>query len=153
MGSHRNHVIKALIHRLDALLWQRGFHRPEVRLVMRNEALFAVPLLLLGICLLPLTSWLVWFAAGALLVAWNFYGLARFIQGLSLSAYSQTLLIGMLVRSNLRLVLSALFLYGALVWFEASVWAVVAGITGAMGLLAVTAFAWLAEQRNRQKEA
>jgi len=146
-------VFKTLIHRLDALLWQRGFHRPEVRLVMRNELLFSVPLLLLGLCLLPLTSWLLWFAAGALLIAWNFYGLARFIQGLSLSVYSQALLIGMLARSQLRLALSALFLYGILVWFEASVWAVVAGITGAMGLLAVTSLAWLAEQRNRQKEA
>ena len=146
-------MIKALILRLDALLWRRGFHRPEVRLAMRNELLFAVPLLLVGICLLPLTSWLVWFAAGALLVALNFYGLARFIQGLSLSAYSQTLLIGMLVRSNLRLVFSAVFLYGILVWLEASVWAVVAGITGAMGLLAATSLVWLAGQRNRQKEA
>jgi hypothetical protein len=146
-------VITALIHRLDALLWQRGFHRPEVRLVMRNELLFAVPLLLLGVCLLPLTPWLLWFAAGALLIAWNFYGLARFIQGLSLKAYSQALLIGLLVRSNLRLVFSALFLYGILVWLEASVWAVVAGITGAMGLLAVTSLTWLAGQRDRQKEA
>jgi hypothetical protein len=146
-------VFKALILWLDALLWRRGFHRPEVRLVMRNEALFSVPLLILGICLLPLTSWLLWFAAGALLIAWNFYGLARFIQGLSLSAPLQTLLPGMLVRSHLRLVFSAGFLYGILVWLEASVWAVAAGITGAMGLLAVTALAWLAEQRNRQKEA
>ena len=146
-------MIATLIHRLDALLWHRGFHRPEVRLVMRNELLFFVPLLLLGICLLPLTSWLMWFAAGALLITWNFYGLARFIQGLSLSTYSQTLLIGMLARSNLRLVLSALFLYGILVGLEASVWAVAAGITGAIGLLAVTSLAWLAEQRNRQKEA
>jgi len=146
-------VIKELIRQLDALLWRRGFHRPEVRLVMRNEVIFSVTLLILGICLLPLTSWLLWFAAGALLIAWNFYGLARFIQGLSLSAYSQALLIGMLVRSNLRLVLSAVFLYGILVWCEASVWAVVAGITGAIGLLAATSFMWLAEQRNRQKEA
>jgi hypothetical protein len=146
-------VIKALIRRLDALLRQRGFRRPEVRLVMRNEALFSVLLLLLGVCLLPLTSWLVWFAAGALLMAWNFYGLARFIQRLSLAAYSQTLLWGVLTRFNLRLVFSALFLYGILVWFEASVWAVTAGITGAVGLLAVTAFAWPAGQRKRQKEA
>ena len=146
-------MFKALNHQLDALLWRRGFHRPEVRLVMRNELLFSVPLLLLGFCLLPLTSWLLWFATGALLIAWNFYGLARFIQGLSLTAYSQALLIGMLARSQLRLALSALFLYGILVWCEASVWAVVAGITGAMGLLAVTSLAWLAEQRNRQKEA
>ena len=146
-------MIKELIRQLDALLWRRGFHRPEVRLVMRNEVIFSVTLLILGICLLPLTSWLLWFAAGALLIAWNFYGLARFIQGLSLSAYSQALLIGMLVRSNLRLVLSAVFLYGILVWCEASVWAVVAGITGAIGLLAATSFMWLAEQRNRQKEA
>jgi uncharacterized membrane protein len=112
-----------------------------------------VPWLVAGLCLLPLTSWLVWFAAGALLVAWNFYGLARFIQGLSLAAYSQAMLIGMLARSNLRLVFSAVFLYVLLVWLEASVWAVVAGITGAMGLLAATALVWLAGQRNRQKEA
>ena len=146
-------MIRALIHRIDALLWRRGFHRPEVRLAMRNELLFSVTLLLLGVCLLPLTSWLLWFAAGALLIAWNFYGLARFIQGLTLSTYSRTLLVSLLVRSNLRLVLSALFLYGILVWFEASAWAVTAGITGAMGLLAATSLAWLAEQRNRQKEA
>jgi hypothetical protein len=145
-------VITALNHQLDALLRQLGFHRPEVRLVMRNELLFSVSLLILGLCLLPLTSWLLWFAAGALLIAGNFYGLARFIQGLSLTDYSQALLLGMLVRSNLRLVFSALFLYGILVWLEASVWAVVAGITGAMGLLAATT-AWAAGQRNRQKEA
>jgi phage-related minor tail protein len=59
----------------------------------------------------------------------------------------------MLVRSNLRLVFSAVFLYGILVWLEAPVWAVVAGITGAVGLLAATALAWFAGQRNRQKEA
>jgi len=129
-----------------------GFHRPEVRLVMRNELLFSVSLLLIGLCLLPLTSWLLWFAAGALLIAWNFYGLARFLQRLSLEVYSQSLLMGMLFRSNLRLVFTALFLYGILVWLEASVWAVVAGITGAMGLLAATS-AWAAGQRNRQKEA
>jgi uncharacterized membrane protein len=146
-------VIMALVHRLDAMLWSRGFHRPEVRLAMRNELLFSVPLLLLGVCLLPVTSWLLWFAAGALLIAGNFYGLARFMQGLSLSVYSQTLLIGMLARSSLRFAFSTLFLYGILVWFEASVWAVAAGITGAMGLLAVTSLAWLAGQRNRQKEA
>jgi hypothetical protein len=145
-------VITALIRQLDALLRHLGFHRPEVRLVMRNALLFSVSLLLIGLCLLPLTSWLLWFAAGALLIAWNFYGLARFIQGLSLTAYSQAMLIGMLLRSNLRLVFSALFLYGILVWLEASVWAVVAGITGAMGLLAATS-AWSAGQRNRQKEA
>jgi uncharacterized membrane protein len=145
--------IKALIHRLDALLWRRGFHRPEVRIAMRNELLFSVSLLLLGICLLPVTSWLLWFAAGALLITGNFYGLARFIQGLSLTVYSQALLIGMLARSSFRLALSSLFLYAILVWFEASVWAVAAGITGAMGLLAVTSLAWLAGQRNRQKEA
>ena len=145
-------MITALIRRLDALLRQLGFHRPEVRLVMRNELLFSVSLLMLGLCLLPLTSWLLWFATGALLIAWNFYGLARFIQGLSLTAYSQAMLIGMLLRSNLRLVFSALFLYGILVWLEASVWAVVGGITGAMGLLAATS-AWSAGQRNRQKEA
>jgi len=119
---------------------------------MRNALLFSVSLLMLGLCLLPLTSWILWFATGALLIAWNFYGLARFIQGLSLTAYSQAMLIGMLLRSNLRLVFSALFLYGILVWLEASVWAVVAGITGAMGLLAATS-AWSAGQRNRQKEA
>jgi len=146
-------VIQALIHRLDTLLWQRGFHRPEVRLVMRNEALFALSLFILGICLLPLTTWLLWCAAGALLIAWNFYGLARFIQGLSLSAPSRTLLPGLLLRSHLRLVFSALFLYVVLIWLEASVWAVTAGITGAMGLLAVTALAWLAGQRKRHKEA
>ncbi|MDR0466844.1 MAG: ATP synthase subunit I [Deltaproteobacteria bacterium] len=146
-------MIKEAIRRLDALLWQQGFHRPEVRLVMRNEALFSATLLLLGVCLLPLTDWLLWFAAGALLIAGNFYGLARFIQGLSLSEYSQSLLLRMLARSHLRLVFSALFLYGLLVLLEASVWAVTAGMTGAMALVAVTALTWLAGQRNRQKEA
>lgn len=146
-------MMQTLIGKLDALLWRRGFHRPEVRAVMRNELLFSVPLLLLGLCVLPLDPGLLWFAAGALLIAWNFYGLARFIQGVSLNAWSQALLMGMLLRSNLRLVLSALFLYGAFVWFEASVWAVTAGITGAVSLLAATALMWQAEQRNRQKEA
>ena len=146
-------MIKALIHRLDSWLWHRGFHRPEIRLVMRNELLLSLPLLALGLCFLPLTTWLLWFAVGAALIAWNFYGLARFIQGISLTSFSSALLLNMLVRSNLRLVLSALVLYGALVWFGASVWAVVGGITGAMGLLAVTSLVWLAEQRNRQKEA
>ncbi len=146
-------MIQNLILKLDGLLWRRGFHRPEVRAVMRNEILFSAPLLVLGLCLLPLDARLLWFAVGALLMAWNFYGLARFIQGISLSAWSQALLLGMLVRSNLRLVLSALFLYGAFVWFDASAWAVLAGITGALGLLAVTSLMWLAGQRNRQKEA
>jgi hypothetical protein len=145
-------MITALNRRIDALLLRRGFRLPEVRAVMRAELLFCAPLCVLGLCLSPLDSRLLCFAAGALLVAGNFYGLARFLQGVSLSAFSQTLLIGILARSGLRFALSALFLYGALVWLNASVWALTAGITGAVGLLAASALLWLAGS-NHQKEA
>ena len=146
-------MIAKLGRKLDTLLWHRGFHRPEVRAVMRNELLFSVPLLFLGLCLLPAHSGLFWFAAGALLITWNFYGLARFIQRLFPAPWSQALLMGVLTRFILRFTLSALFLYGAFVWCKAPVWAVVSGITGAMGLLAATALAEQAAVRNRQKEA
>jgi hypothetical protein len=132
-------MITAPARRIDALLARRGFHLPVVRAVMRDELLFAAPLCVLGLCLSPLDPRPPAFAAGALLVAWNFYGLARFIQKIPLSAFSQALLIGVLARSGLRFALSALFLYVVLVWLNASAWALALGITGGMGLLAASA--------------
>lgn len=131
------------VYSVDHWLWRRGFGPGPVRSAARTLILLAAALLTAGAALLPFTAWPFWLGAGAALSAWNFYQLARFVQyafpsgneGGANSSAARRLLVGQLVRSNLRLFITGFFVYMALVVFHANPFALAAGLSAAVLVL------------------
>lgn len=138
-------MLKNMVHTIDAWLWRRGFHHPEVRAVARAEMLFAGSTLAVGAGVFAWTQWPVWFGAGAAVFAWSFCGLAHYLLRARLTAYSTALLLGLLLRSGGRLLLTAVMLYVALIICSAPAAAlfggVIAGSVVALGTYALVGFA------------
>lgn len=130
---------------VDRWLWRRGFGPGPVRGCARALILLAAALSLAGTLLLPLIAWPFWVGAGAALSAWNFYHLALFIQrafpsgseGGANSPAARRLLAGQVFRSNLRLFITGIFVYMALVVFHANPFALAAGLSAAVLILPV----------------
>lgn len=122
-------MIKGMVHSIDAWLWRLGMHNPQIRAVVRTQLLFVGITLLGGGLLAPLTHWPLWFAVGAAIFANVFWGLARHFLRVTLTAYSSGLLLGLLLRSGLRLLITAGILYVALIVCAAPAAAVVCGMT------------------------
>ena len=128
-----------IIERIDGALWRRGFIQPPVRRVMRNILCVSLALAAAGIVLLPFTDEGVWIALASLLTSWNFYDIARSVQkampasiqaGDSRGAAAAAIVKKrVLLRSQIRLFLSAVFLYAALVVFHASPFSLAAGFS------------------------
>ena len=133
------------VYRVDRWLWRRGFVAGPGRTGARALNLLAAALLAGGIVLLPLAAWPFWLGMGAALSAWNFYSLALFVQhafpsgneGRAASSAARRLLLGQLLRSNLRLFITGFFVYTALVAFRASPFALAAGLSAAVLILPV----------------
>lgn len=140
-----------LTHGIEKTLYARGFTAEPVRKLMRNQILLvlaSMPLLLL----IPVVGqWPVDFVAGALIVTYNLYSLARFVQQLVLKSYTRALLFSLLGRFYGRLLLTGLTLFVLIRWGQASVPALVAGLS----TVAATITIWGLAQRFEQnvKEA
>lgn len=117
-----------LVHALDSLLWRRGFHDERVRVIARAELLTALGLLLAGGSLYAWIRWPFWVGVGSALFAWTFCGMAHTILHMKLSAYSNTLLAFLLLRSGIRLLLFAGIVYLALIVCSAPASALIGGI-------------------------
>lgn len=72
--------IQNLLKKIEKYLWQRGFRNATVRRIALVLLVMSATLLVLGVLILPLTSWVFWLGAGAALSAWNFCSLADFVQ-------------------------------------------------------------------------
>lgn len=128
---------------VDGWLWRHGFAAGPVRTGARVLILLAAALFAAGLMLLPLTAWPFWLGVGAALSAWNFYSLALFVlrafpggnNGAAPAA--RALLLGQLLRSNLRLFITGFFVYMALVAFHANPFALAAGLSAAVFVLPV----------------
>ena len=133
------------VYRVDRGLWRRGFAAGPVRTGARVLILLAAALLAAGIALFPLAAWPFWLGVGAALSAWNFYSLALFVQhafpsgneGGAASSAARRLLLGQLLRANLRLSITGFFVYTAFVAFRASPFALAAGLSAAVLILPV----------------
>lgn len=133
------------VYYVDRWLWRHGFAAGPVRVGARALILLAAALLTTGVILFPLASWPFWLGAGVALSAWNFYSLALFVlrafptgnAGGAASSAARRLLLGQLLRSNLRLFITGFFVYTALVAFHASPLALAAGLSAAVFILPV----------------
>ena len=137
------------VYFVDRWLWRQGFDAGPVRSGARTLMLLAAALLAVGTALLPLMTWPFWLGVGALLSAWNFYHLALFVlrtfpssfpagsKGGASSPAARRLLVGQVLRSNLRLFITGFFVYMALVVFHANPFALAAGLSAAVLILPV----------------
>ena len=122
-------------NRIEAWLYRRGFEHEETRQVVRDQIL-----LTLAACGLALVGgWLrrelFDFAAGALLVTWNFYSLTSFVQRILVK--KQAPVMGMLIRFYGRLIVTGIALYALLVWAGSSAAALTAGLSTVVVILFV----------------
>ncbi len=118
--------------KLDAWLWRHGFHNAQVRYVTRAQIMGAVIFLATGVALALFSTWIFWFGVGFALHGANFFFLARQILGMNLSAYRNAMLVVLLSSSGLRLALTALMLYVALVACSAPAGAIAGGLIAAV---------------------
>ncbi len=135
------HTLFLPVQKLNGWLWRRGFDIPAIRRMMLWQLLFAMCSLLVGCALLPWTSWILFFTAGLAIFLNIFWGIARHIMRLTLTAYSMGLFAGFLLRMGLRMVITAVVLYVLLVTLKASPVALVAGVVASMAV-ALGAFAY-----------
>lgn len=129
-----------MIHSLDAWLWRRGIGHPAIRALLRNEILLAAVFLLGGGLAFIATTWIFWFGTGLAIMAWTFWGLARFFLRQGIGDYSTAFLRLVLVRWVGRLVIIGVLLYVALVICKAPVFAIVGGMAAA-GACALASYA------------
>lgn len=129
-----------MIRALDGWLWRRGLEHPVIRNVVRNEILLAAVFLIAGALAFRLTSWLFWFGAGATVMAWTFWGLARFFLRRPLGDFSSAFMRVVIMRWLGRLLVTAAFLYAALIVCAAPVLAIAGGLVCA-SLCALVSYA------------
>ena len=140
----------SIFERGERFLWRRGFGQPSLRAATRNLLIFSVIFFGLGAALLPWSTDGLWAGGAALLSAWNFYTLARFIQYAMPAAMPETdrrgaatarvVKKGLLLRTYLRLFITGFFVYVALVQFQASPAALAAGLSAAVTIIPLSLF-------------
>ncbi len=141
-----NSFLTRLVHPLDAWLWRRGFQNPLVRQMLKSQIIFVLLAAVLGCVALPWTAHGLTFALGVIIFAHIFWGISGQVLGFSLTTYSRGLLFLLLIRSALRLVITAVVLYVAFVVFNASAIVLVCGVIASMAL-ALGTFACIHFQR------
>lgn len=139
-----------LISQIDGFLWRKGFIRAPLRACARNMLIFSTVLTVLGAALLPWTPHVFWAGIMAVLTFWNFYSLSVFIlhampavlpqEDTRGAATARTVKKGLLLRSNLRLFITGIFVYVFLVYLGAGPASLVIGLTLAMSVLPASLF-------------
>ena len=143
--------LKQMIHSLDAWLWRRGIDHPAIRVLLRNEILLAASGLLVGGLAFTATPWFFWFGVGLTIMAWTFWGLARFFLRKGLGDYSTAFLRIVLVRWMGRMVVIGALLYVSLIVYQAPVFAIVGGMAAA-GACALASYALAARGPRRRAD-
>lgn len=126
-----------IIEQVDRHLWRKGFIHAPLRRAARNFFLFSAMLFLAGTLLLPVSGSVFWFGAASLLSFWNFYTLSCYIlhalpssilgEDKKGAARASIVKKGLLIRTQLRLFITGILVYIALVFFQASPVALGAG--------------------------
>lgn len=114
--------------RLDSILERRGFAAP-IRRILLCSLMVGVLCSLGGAIGWQQNTALLWFGLAALLSSWNFWGLANFINKAISNGWSQNLRFRLFLGFQLRLFLTGIFVYIALVHWCAPLYAVLAGLS------------------------
>ena len=138
----------SIIEQADRLLWRRGFIHAPLRRATRNLFIFSLLIFAAGTATFWWRTELFWAGVSAVLSCWNFYTLALFIQhalplsipGGDKNGASQARIVkkGLLIRTQLRLFITGIFVYIALVFFQANPIALAVGLSSALIIIPVS---------------
>ena len=106
-------------HWLEKRLWRSGVQDPTIREILCWQISVIALSLLFGAVL---------WRFGALLSAWNFFALIKFVPKVISAGWSKSSLFALLLRTNMRLLFTGILLYMVLVWFKGSISAVLLGL-------------------------
>ena len=118
-------------HWLEKRLWRSGVQDPMIREILCWQLSVIALSLFFGAVLWPFHpagAWIFWFGFGALLSAWNFFALLKFVPKVISAGWSKSSLFALLLRTNMRLLFTGILLYMVLVWFKGSISAVLLGL-------------------------
>lgn len=118
-------------HWLEKRLWRSGVQDPTIREILcwQISVIALVPAFRRGALALSPgggVDLLVWLRA--LLSAWNFFALIKFVPKVISAGWSKSSLFALLLRTNMRLLFTGILLYMILVWFKGSISAVLLGL-------------------------
>ncbi|MFK4764040.1 ATP synthase subunit I [Desulfobaculum sp. SPO524] len=131
----------AMIHEnVEARLYRMGYTLRDVRILVRNQLYLATGSVVIAACLGWMYPWLFDFAAGAVLITLNFSSLTQFVQ--HLVHKRDGAVARLLFRFYGRLFLTGLALFALIVWGNAVVAALLAGLS----TVVVTILIWGAAQ-------
>lgn len=131
---------KTINETVEAYLYRKGFVLKDVRILVRNQIYLAAISVVVAVSLGWMMPWLVDFAAGAVLITLNFSSLSQFVQ--HLVHKREGAVARLLFRFYGRLLLTGFALFALIVWGNAVVAALLAGLSTAV----VTILAWGAAQ-------
>lgn len=121
-------VMHGIVQRIDAWLWRWGIHHLEVRAILRVLVVLCAVTLFCGALASPFSLWPLWFAVGCIIFLNVFWGMARHLLRVTLTAYNFGLLAGVLLRSSGRMLFTAALLYVALIVCNAPAVPLVCGL-------------------------
>ncbi len=123
-------LVQGGVQKLDAMLFRRGFVLGDARRLMRNQIILAALGSVLAMAATGLSTWGWSFAAGAVLISVNFWWLSKAAQELVRVRQGATFTLLTLFYG--RLLLTAAAITGLVVWLEASVFGLLAGLSTAV---------------------
>lgn len=123
-------LVQGGVQRLDAMLFRRGFVLGDARRLMRNQIILAALGSALAMGVTGLSTWGWSFAAGAVLISFNFWWLSKAAQ--ELVRVKQGATFTLLTLFYGRLILTAAAITGLVVWLGASVFGLLAGLSTAV---------------------
>ena len=114
--------------RLDTALERRGFATP-IRRILLSSLMVGVLCTLGGLIGWQNNKALLWFGLFVLISTWNFWGLASFINKMISKGWSKNIQFRLFLGFQLRLFLTGIFVYIALVHWYAPLYAVLSGLS------------------------
>ena len=115
--------------KIERVLYKLGYTVPSVRRLVRSELYLTAAVCVAAILLFYFSDRPLHFAAGALLVAFNVFGMARFVQNAVHIENRRRAVVALLIRFNARLLVTGVLAYALIVWAQVSPIWLLAGIT------------------------
>lgn len=119
--------IKRLLHLFELIYWKREIYSPEIRAIFVWQTNIICVSLIIGIGTFFYSQWMIWFAIVALISLLNFYMLVKQVMKIVNKSLIASLHISFLINTTLRILITCLLGYIALVNLHAPVSAVLLG--------------------------
>lgn len=107
--------IKRLLHLIDLIYWKREIYSPEIRKIFVWQTNIICVSLIIGIGTFFYSNWMIWFSIFALISLCNFYMLVKQVMKVVNKPLIVSLHISFLINTILRILITCLLGYIALV--------------------------------------